>query len=225
MIIAPLRTALAGTGAAGWASGSHTTLFALPLGLLQREPKVILAYSSISKMGIAVAALGFAALVPEVTPAVIAAVTFYAAHHALAKGALFLGVGVVSKFHAGWLWLLSLPALALVGAPFTSGAVAKAQLKQAIADAPAFWIEALSVVSLLAALATTWLMFRFLFLLRAGASPARPAYGGMLLPWLGLIVLGASATWLYGAPAISFEQLWPVVVGAAVALYVAVRRC
>jgi len=67
--------------------------------------------------------------------------------------------------HAGWLWLLSLPALALVGAPFTSGAVAKAQLKQAIADAPAFWIEALSVVSLLAALATTWLMFRFLFLL------------------------------------------------------------
>ena len=57
------------------------------LGLPQRRPKVILAYSSVSQLGTLAAMIGLALMAPELAPALIVAVTVYAVHHGLTKGA------------------------------------------------------------------------------------------------------------------------------------------
>ena len=62
------------------------------VGVAQSYPKTVLAYSSISQMGLITVPVGAALLAPALWPAALAAVLLYALHHALAKGALFLGV-------------------------------------------------------------------------------------------------------------------------------------
>lgn len=95
-------------------------LLAVPAALVQRDPKVVLAYSSIAKMGTMIAGLGIAVMVPALAPAMIAALIFYATNHGLAKGVLFLGVGVVKGSSSRWpLLVLASNALVLAGAPFT----------------------------------------------------------------------------------------------------------
>ena len=53
------------------AVGAITTLGAIPVGLMQKEPKAVLAYSSIGKMGIMSAAIGLMAMDPRLAPAAI----------------------------------------------------------------------------------------------------------------------------------------------------------
>ena len=61
-------------------------------------PKTVLAYSSISQMGVIAAVLGMGLAAGDQGAALDAA--FYAAHHVLVKGALFLAVGVVAATSA-----------------------------------------------------------------------------------------------------------------------------
>ena len=92
---------------------------------------------------------------------------FYAAHHILAKGALFLAVGVVAATGGGRLWPVLLPAAVLAlgfgGLPLTGGYVAKLAVKDTLGE---------GTVGLLATLAgagSTLLMLHFLHRLRAAA--------------------------------------------------------
>lgn len=64
-------------------------------------------------------------LAPAAWPLLLPALGLYALHHALAKSALFLGVGLIQAHGVQRvrLVLLGLPALALAGAPLTSGAL------------------------------------------------------------------------------------------------------
>lgn len=75
--------------------GLAASFFAAVLGAFQRKPKAVLAYSSISQMGLMTTLLGVALLMPELWPGVMAALIAFTVHHGLAKGALFLGVGLV----------------------------------------------------------------------------------------------------------------------------------
>jgi hydrogenase-4 component B len=160
------------------------------IGLLQQQPRLLLGYSSISKMGVLTAGMGAALAWPAAAPAVTAALTVYAAHHALVKAALFLGVGLLER---GGLrpWLLAglaLLALALAGAPLTSGAVAKSVLTAALPEAAhelLTWLGA-------AALATTLLMARFMLLVwrrHAGARPDTPHDRLAAGSWMGLLAI------------------------------------
>jgi formate hydrogenlyase subunit 3/multisubunit Na+/H+ antiporter MnhD subunit len=149
------------------------------IGICQSHPKVILAYSSISQMGIMTVGVGAGLAAPAAWPALLAAILWYGLHHALAKGAMFLGVGVVSRraIEPRYRLVLGLglllPAISLAGAPGTSGAVAKAALKYALPDGlplPADWIGTLLAWS---AVGTSLLMARYLVtLLRE--KPTRP---------------------------------------------------
>jgi NADH:ubiquinone oxidoreductase subunit 5 (subunit L)/multisubunit Na+/H+ antiporter MnhA subunit len=139
----------------------------------QRDPKTALAYSSISQMGFMNVAVGIGLAAPEAWPFALAACLAYAVHHGLAKGALFLGVGVAAA--AGGrtsrrlaLAGLAFAALAVAGAPLTSGSVAKGALKAAAARVPE-WPGAMEGLLSLAAVGTTLLMGRFLMLVVAGA--------------------------------------------------------
>ena len=66
------------------------------------------------------------------------ATAFYAAHHVLVKGALFLAVGVAGGHGARQPWPVLLPAavlaLGLGGLPLTGGALAKLAVKAPLGD-------------------------------------------------------------------------------------------
>lgn len=72
------------------------------VGLMQNDPKVILAYSTISQLGFISAVLAAGLLVPGIRGATTAVVVLYAVHHGLPKGALFLGVPVVRRHGRGF---------------------------------------------------------------------------------------------------------------------------
>lgn len=89
-------------------------------GVFQRHPKAVLAYSSISQMGMMTALVAMGLVAPEVWSLLWPGLVLFAAHHALAKGSLFMGTSI-SEHLPRWplplVWaLLSLPGISLAGA-------------------------------------------------------------------------------------------------------------
>ncbi len=212
--------ALADWGAWLTGAGLLTLFFALPIGMMQSDPKVVLAYSSISKMGLLIVLLGLILTEPTLAPVGIVAITLYAAHHALAKGGLFLGVGL-RKYAALPQPLvlagLVLLALALAGAPLTSGAVAKYGIKPLMAEAD--W-GALSMAVAVSTVATTLLMARFLWVSARTEPHPETGYTWPGAAWAVLITLVVLFPFVLGRPA-----AWPTnaaTVGAGIGIAVAV---
>jgi formate hydrogenlyase subunit 3/multisubunit Na+/H+ antiporter MnhD subunit len=182
--------------------GVAGAIFGVARGLVQREPERILAYSSVSQMGMALAALAFGSLVAAEASAVSVAMAAFLFHHALAKASLFLGVGAVRggvkvggrADHPIILAMLSLPALALAGLPFTSGAIAKGALVDAIPT------QGLDVLLLAASAGTTALMLHFVVtvrdLSRVEAGRGTPGWG-LRGPWFTSVAVAAVGVWLW----------------------------
>jgi formate hydrogenlyase subunit 3/multisubunit Na+/H+ antiporter MnhD subunit len=237
------QTAIPQWGAVCIIVGLLAAYYAVAVGLTQRNPKTVLAYSSISQMGLMTVGVGLAIGWPQTIPMVIPAIGIYAIHHALAKGALFLGVGVIgaadvsplaSRLAAGGMIFAS---LALAGAPFTSGAVAKTALKFPLKSLQDSWISGLNLLLPLAAIGTTLLMSRLIFILTTPTPNHGRPRPGMWLSWMLTLLLTASAVWLVPAarqsvldglhPASLWQALWPVSAGiliSAIAWLIAVRN-
>ncbi len=212
--------------------GLAAAFYGVAVGLAQREPKTLLAYSSISQMGILTAAVGLGLSAPATVPALLPVVGFYAVHHALCKGALFLGVGVLGATSGAVrrrLWLLLwMPALALAGAPLTSGMVAKLLLKAEAYHAPGAWAPALQAVLPWSAVATSLLMGRFLLLLRRSPTPGVPPGlpVALVLPWgILLALIGLLPLWMAGPGSALWRSAsayvgsaWPLLVAAMILL-------
>jgi formate hydrogenlyase subunit 3/multisubunit Na+/H+ antiporter MnhD subunit len=208
-------------------AGFVTAFYGVVVGLTQRHPKAVLAYSSVSQMGVVVAALGLGLATGDGKASMAAA--FYAAHHVLVKGALFLAVGVAAagtKGRRGWVLAPALVlCLGLGGLPFTGGAMAKFAVKDAFGTGIA------AVLSAASAAGTTLLMLHFLRrLARADVEGDGAAPAGLLLPWLAMAAAALLMPWLLYAPAglgsataafdpqALWQALWPVVAGAALAI-------
>jgi formate hydrogenlyase subunit 3/multisubunit Na+/H+ antiporter MnhD subunit len=213
------QEALIGWGNLLIITGAITVLYAIPVGLVQTNAKVVLAYSSVGKMGLMTTILGLALLAPELTPAIVTALIFYAAHHGLAKGALFLGVGVVRSSNALWpVVLLAVPALILAGAPYTSGAFAKALVMPQFTNVEGPWADIMPILLVISTIGTTLLMARFLTLMgmdRRGAVNARPWFAAPWLVLIGVILAMPSVT---GLSVPSIGDSWPMLLGAILAL-------
>ncbi|HEY8380443.1 MAG TPA: proton-conducting transporter membrane subunit, partial [Nannocystis sp.] len=230
------QVALPGWGQLVLVLGLLAAFLAAAVGIVQRDPKAVLAYSSISQMGWMMLGLGIGLATPTAWPAVLTALQLFALHHALAKGALFLGVGVGSargehaRFRAFVHTGLLLPALALAGAPWTTGAAAKSALHAATEAAPAPWPTWLHALLPLASLATGLLMARFLVLVWPPPrdAPLRlPA--SALAAWSVLWVIPLGVLWFAPIPAFrhairdtvslaaTWASLWPVLLAAAIA--------
>ena len=223
----PSGEALPATGQLlAWA-GFVTAFYGVLVGLTQRHPKAVLAYSSVSQMGVVVAVLGFGLAVGDRSTGIAAA--FYAAHHVLVKGALFLAVGVAAAGAQGRRgWVLApalLLCLGLGGLPFTGGAVAKYATKDAFGTGVAAWLAAASAAG------TTLLMLHFLRrLTRVEPADAGRAAPGLMLPWLAMAVAALLLPWLLYAPAglgdastalgteALWAALWPVAAGVVLAI-------
>jgi formate hydrogenlyase subunit 3/multisubunit Na+/H+ antiporter MnhD subunit len=210
--------------------GLLTALYGVIVGVTQQHPKIVLAYSTVSQMGFVGAVLG--AGFATGTPGTAALAGFYALHHLLVKGALFLGVGIAGATGTRHFWRLLLPmgilALSLAGLPFTSGALAK------FATKPLFGDGLPALFATLSAAGSALLMFHFLGQLRAlaktdaGAQPQAGlifawgfvAASSIILPW----ALFAQVTDYGLSDAVSIKSLWaaswPILIGALLALLV-----
>lgn len=224
----PLGAALSGWGEALAAAGLFSAFYGVAIGITQSNPKTLLAFSSVSQMGVIAAVLGMGLAAGD--GGVAMAVAFYAAHHTLVKGALFLAVGVAQTTGARRLWPVLLPAAVLAvglgGLPLTGGALAKLVVKPALGE---------GIVGLLAALSsagTTLLMLHFLRRLVATSARDAPRAGAsrLILPWLAMAFASVAVPWaLYltvmggalsdaFAPASLWSAVWPVLLGGALAV-------
>lgn len=221
---------LDGEAYAGWGQlliglGLLAAFYAVAVGLLQRRAKVVLAYSSMSQMGLVTAGTGMLLLVPDAAPLLAIILCLYAVHHGLAKGALFLAAdGTAGGLSPRWRRvILTVLALALAGAPLTSGGIAKALYKDALPDGWDWLLMAMTVSTV----ATTLLMARFLALV---APPKQPAAGNdstnrfaIGLPLIaGPVILLAYPTGL--AAGLGMTGWLPVAVGVIIAWLVWQRR-
>lgn len=201
-------------------------------GTLQDNPKTVLAYSTVSQLGIISASIGFALGSPGSWVLLLPAIVFFAMHHGFAKAALFFSVGLNSELKpdskiAPYIWILVLiPALTLIGVPLSSGAIAKASLESATSSWPLF--SALLVVS---AIGTSLLMGRFMELMRQdatlNASYAMPRWGLILPTALSAFMC---ASYFYTTPSFEFKSgqtllstlswsaIWPALAGLSVIL-------
>ena len=183
-------------------------------------------------MGLMTVGIGLAIGWPQTVAVMLPAIGIYAVHHGFAKGALFLGVGVLTavegsrRAHRLAVGGLILASLALAGAPFTSGAVAKIALKSPLNEVQGSWVYGLNLLLPLAAIGTTLLMARFLFVITRHASVHdRPRFG-MWLSWTFTILLAATVVWVLPVAqkatsetlqfASLWQALWPVAAGVLI---------
>jgi formate hydrogenlyase subunit 3/multisubunit Na+/H+ antiporter MnhD subunit len=220
----PLSAAFPGWGEALVWLGFISAFYGAAIGVTQRDPKTMLAYSSISQMGVIAAALGMA--LASADQGAATNVAFYAANHVLVKAALFLTVGAIAALdgRARTLALIvaALLGLSLAGLPLTGGALAKLAVKDLFGDSAA------SVAAQLSAVATTALML--VFVMRLALLPTLERAGaprGRLRSWVALAVAALGIPWLLyaaiGSPAEALEPaklwdaVWPILIGAALA--------
>lgn len=235
--LAMLRLLPAGGMPPGWADavmvlGLATAFGAAILGVLTDHPRAVLGYSSASQMGLVLIAAGAGLADTGVATLAYGAVVAYALHHGFAKAALVLGDDVVQRLggraRSVALAALALPALALVGTPFTSGFVAKYALKDAVHAVGGDVAGAVYVGLSWAAVGTAALMLRFFALTLKPRETTPGNARGTALVWGLLLMLVATATWAWPAGwnehAISaafslsslWTALWPVLIALGV---------
>jgi formate hydrogenlyase subunit 3/multisubunit Na+/H+ antiporter MnhD subunit len=228
-VIGLIRFLPFGEGLSNWGEalawlGFISAFYGVAIGVTQRNPKTVLAYSSISQMGVIAAALGMGLASGDQGATVDAA--FYAANHVLVKAALFLTVGVVTTLSGRGRSLALIVAavlgLSLGGLPFTGGALAKLAVKGLFGDGAA------GAAAIASGAASTALMLHFVMRLarsskdaRAQASPERLgswitlAVAALLVPWLMYLAIGSPAVAL--EPAKLWDAVWPMLIGAVAA--------
>jgi formate hydrogenlyase subunit 3/multisubunit Na+/H+ antiporter MnhD subunit len=221
-----------GWGAALAAVGLFSAFYGVAIGITQSNPKTVLAYSSVSQMGLLASVIGMGLATGNA--AVPAIAIYYAVHHTLVKGGLFLAVGAGARTKGPGLWLVLLPAAVLAlgfgGLPLTGGALAKLAIKGPMGNGAA------GTLATLAAIGSTILMLHFLHRLIVSAvqDSQRVAPIRLVLPWLVIAFAAVALPWaLYSritggslheavAPKELWAALWPVLIGGL--LSVGLRR-
>lgn len=242
--VLPLGEAsFAGWGEAMTLVGLGSLYYAVLVGVVQQNAKTVLAYSSISKMGIMTMGIGLGMLAPQVWPLTLIAILIFALHHALVKGGLFLGAGMAAKAAGskmqrrliiGGLLILS---LSLAGAPLTSGMLAKLLFKFPMMQITTPLLDWAQILLTLSALATTLLMARFLYLVWPQREVTEKNVAAPLTMWWSWLFLLAVVVMsplfiplvtenLHLSLEMLLGALWPAVVGGigAALVWLVVRR-
>ena len=224
----PFDTALPGIGSALAAAGIISTFYGVAIGINRSNPKTVLAYSSVSQMGVLATLLGMG--LATANGGVTLAAGFYAAHHVLVKGALFLATGIVVASRSRSRWPILVPAaivaLGLAGLPFTGGYLAKAAVKPFIGEG------AFGIFAALSSAGTALLMLHFIDCLMKAVprNEDEPAPIGLTLPWLVMVFAAIVVPWALSPSAIPgqpsdlfdpsnlWDAIWPILIGGAVAI-------
>lgn len=230
LLLLPLGVASSPLGQPIMLMGLFAALAAALIGITQQNAKTVLAYSSVSQMGLMTLMVGATLAMPQIRDAMLAAIVLYALHHGLAKGALFLVANALpANQWRGYYWLLPLiPSLSLAGLPLTSGAQAKLAMKGAlVADPTAQLWSWLPLLLSFAALGTSLLMIRFLWCLKTADKPVAAVQHLPLITAIAVLCSLTGWLWLPGGVQLTLHWpeimkwlalLWPIV--AAIALSV-----
>jgi hydrogenase-4 component B len=234
MRLLPLgETALPAWGAALAVLGLATAYYGVLAGLPQREAKTVLAYSSVSQMGVMTMGIGLGLAFPAQWPLLSSAVLIYMAHHSLVKGGLFLGAGLVQhalRPAAARLAavVLSLGALALAGGPLSGGLVAKLALKHGAGLVAEPWSASVPLLLSVSSVLTALLLLRFLWIAWPRASGRAAAVPLVLLaPWLALLAAWLTVPWVLADPPLrgeaaglsaAWSAAWPLALAGAIAV-------
>ena len=194
-------------------------------GLTQANPKAVLAYSTISQMGLMLALTGGGAA-PQ-------GVAFYAVHHGFAKGALFLVAGAVmgSAGRARMLLLgvAGVLALSVIGLPLTGGGAVKAAAKSGLSEGLALAITASGTTTALILGWFLWRLGRSEAVQSTAAVPQRVsvvilAIAAVLGPWLlWPQAIGLAPAYAVSASAV-YSGLWPLALAVGLALALRLMR-
>jgi multicomponent Na+:H+ antiporter subunit A len=222
----PLDAAMPDWGQALVIAGLFSAFYGVAIGITQANPKTVLAYSSVSQMGLLAAMLGMGLYTGEKSAALVAA--FSATFHVLVKGGLFLAVGAVASTRRGILVVLvpaAVLALGLGGLPLTGGALAKLVAKPLMGEG------IVGLFATLSAIGSTLLMLHFLRRMWiGGGQPDSAEAWASILPWLATALAAIVLPWiLYSdvtheplrgalAPQEIWDALWPVLLGALASL-------
>lgn len=187
----PLDTPMPDWGLAlAWA-GLITALYGVIVGMTQNYTKTILAYSSVSQMGVVASMLGVALASGDSSVGADAA--FYSMHHLFAKGGLFLAVGMVAATGLCRKWHLFIPcallALGMAGLPFTGGALAKMTSKHILANGLASTMAAVSTAG------TAMLMLHFLRQLWRMEKPEKKLAFTLMVAFWAFALTGMVVRW------------------------------
>jgi len=211
------------TGTLLMAIGLASAYLAVLLGLTQSNLKAVLAYSTVSQMGLVIAVIG--AGIAASDPQALASAGYYAMHHGFAKAALFLSVGLIAVTRGGarlaLLAGIAIIAASVAGLPGTGGALAKAAVKPAF-DGATLWLVTASGIG------TSLILLRYLVLgARVEADAARPpalmagpvivmGLCALILPWLAWSAFDPRPLgYLAGSGAI-IDGIWPILVALAI---------
>lgn len=208
--------------------------------LTQANPKAVLAYSTVSQMGVLILLVGAGGAAREVAP-------YYALHHGLAKAALFLLVGGVYLARTpGQRWLTiglaALVAASVAGMPLTGGALTKTAAKAALSPGLAW---ALTLTSATTTLALGWFLWRLAQVARPQGSapglarglapglaggwaafwavPAVAAVAALVAPWVLWADWTALAPGYPLTPSVMVDGLWPIALALPVVALLCLR--
>jgi formate hydrogenlyase subunit 3/multisubunit Na+/H+ antiporter MnhD subunit len=224
----PFATAQPRIGTALVAAGIISTFYGVAIGINRSNPKTVLAYSSVSQMGVIATLLG-AGLATANNGATLAA-GFYAAHHLLVKGGLFLATGIVvrSGLRGRWpvLVLATIVGLALAGLPLTGGFFAKTAVKPFIGEG------SFAVFAALSSAGTTLLTLHFINCLTRTQPQVtgEPTPIGLIIPWFVTVFAAIAIPCALFQSAIAGEAsgifsigefwaaIWPILLGGVAAV-------
>jgi formate hydrogenlyase subunit 3/multisubunit Na+/H+ antiporter MnhD subunit len=186
-------------GIAFAALGIGGAFFGAIAGLLQKDPKIILAYSSISQMGLMIFCLGLGIMDQMLWLMAAPVIYLLVFNHALSKSALFLGTAVAGSDISGprkkiLVIMLAIPALALAGAPFSGGAQAKYLLKEAVNAGP-FNQPFLSLI-FMSSILTALLMAHFMRQIITTKKKSQANFSQTML-WVILIIAILGLPWVF----------------------------
>ena len=213
--------------------GFATAFFGVAVGLTQKNPKSVLAYSSVSQMGFIAAVCGMGMTLGAATDtlAITLPLAFYAAHHTLVKGGSFLAAGIAevrgNNRFAPWILPAVLIGPGLAGLPFTGGMLAKFAVKDILGSGTP------ALLATVSSAATAALMTFFIFRLVQKCAPAGPSprIAPMMTAWMTLAVAALVAPWWFHSlpgtislsKAIALPELWkaawPVGLGALLGVW------
>ncbi len=188
--------------------GIAAALLGAAIGTTQKDPKSVLAYSSISQMGWMTLIVGLGLSASSAWEELLPVLLFFVVHHGLAKSALFLGVGVAHSATLPRIVVVAglvLPALSLAGAPFTSGALVKPTIKSLLRVAPDPLPLLLPVALFIATVGTALVLARAIILLLPRDATLEPdrerPTASQTISWAGLVLASAllPAFWMLGA--------------------------
>ena len=151
--------------------GAATALFAATIGVAQNDIKKVLAYSTVSQLGFMFIAAGVGAFVAAI---------FHLVTHAFFKACLFLGSGSVIHAMGGeqdirkmgglrkklpvTFWTFAIATLAIAGFPPLAGFFSKDEILASAWATPYFNGKIIYIIGSIAALLTSFYMFRLLYL-------------------------------------------------------------